>query len=156
MLSRATLKIFNARGLTAVLGILSGTVTGLALTDPALASPATDMTTQRIAAISAGDVTSLTAAYGSPAVLQWVGGPLDGVYSDAAAINATWTKFTRAQGKLKTDIVAMNEAANPQGSTVATDLVLTGAKPLKVHYVTVWRAGKLVDEIWQINPNASY
>lgn len=156
MLSRATRKIFNASGLPVILGTISSIAVSLALIDPALASPATEMTTQRIAAISTGDIASLTAAYGSPAMLQWVGGPLDGVYSDTAAINDTWAKFAKAQGRLKTDIVAMNEAANPQGSTVATDLVLTGAKPLKVHYVTVWRGGKLVDEIWQINPNASY
>jgi len=156
MLSRARQRTFNASGLTAILGILSGPVIGAILVGPAMASPATDMTTQRIAAISTGDVASLTAAYGSPAVLQWVGGPLDGVYSDTAAINATWTKFAKAQGKLKADIVTMSEAANPQGSTVATDMVLTGAKPLKVHYVTVWRGGKLVDEIWQINPGTTY
>ena len=156
MLSRAAQKIFNASGLMTVLGVISGTAIGMAMISPAVASPATDMTTQRIAAISTGDVASLTAAYGSPAVLQWVGGPLDGVYSDTAAINATWMKFAKAQGKLKTDIVTMTEAANPQGSTVATDMVLTGAKPLKVHYVTVWRGGKLVDEIWQINPGSTY
>ncbi|HVJ33424.1 MAG TPA: nuclear transport factor 2 family protein [Terriglobia bacterium] len=127
----------------------------------AAASPATDMMTQRIAAIGAGDVAGLAAAYAPQATLQWVGGPLDGIYGDAGAINTVWSKFAKAQGidgqhKLQTRIVNLSEAGNPQGSTVAADMVLTGAKPLKVHYVTVWRNNKLVDEIWQINPQASY
>ena len=63
MLSRATRKIFNASGLPVILGTISSIAVSLALIDPALASPATEMTTQRIAAISTGDIASLTAAY---------------------------------------------------------------------------------------------
>ncbi|HVJ42432.1 MAG TPA: hypothetical protein VM639_13095 [Dongiaceae bacterium] len=44
-----------------------------------------------------------------------VGGPLDGVYSDAAAINMAWSKFAKAQGidgqhRLETGIVDLSEA----------------------------------------------
>lgn len=151
-------KARRARRLALLVAGFLGAWASTDLAGIAAASPATDMMARRIAA---GDVGSLTAAYGSQATLQWIGGPLDGVYGDAAAINTVWSKFAKAQGldgehKLETRIVNLSEAGNPQGSTVAADMVLTGAKPLKVHYVTVWRNSKLVDEIWQIDPQASY
>lgn len=154
-------KARRARRLALLVAGFLGAWASTDLAGIAAASPATDMMARRIAAIAAGDVGSLTAAYGSQATLQWIGGPLDGVYGDAAAINTVWSKFAKAQGldgehKLETRIVNLSEAGNPQGSTVAADMVLTGAKPLKVHYVTVWRNSKLVDEIWQIDPQASY
>ena len=53
-----------------------------------------------IAAIAAGHVDAITASYGPDAVLEWVGGPLDGRYAAADAIKTTWTKFTKANGPL--------------------------------------------------------
>ncbi len=114
-------------------------------------SPA-DMAKAHIEAIAAGNVDAITAAYGPSAVLEWVGGPLDGRYATPDALKETWTKFTKANGALKADIDHMQEAANPKGATVTADVVFKGKVTVPVRYVLTYRDGKLVDEIWQIDP----
>ncbi|CDW93898.1 MULTISPECIES: nuclear transport factor 2 family protein [unclassified Thiomonas] len=105
-----------------------------------------------IAAIAAGHVDAITASYGPDAVLEWVGGPLDGRYAAADAIKTTWTKFTKANGPLTATIDHLQEAANPNGATVTADVVFQGKAAIPVRYVLTYRDGKLVDEIWQIDP----
>jgi ketosteroid isomerase-like protein len=105
-----------------------------------------------IEAIAAGHVDAIVASYAPNAVLEWVGGPLDGRYATSETIQSTWTKFTKANGPLKADISQLQEAANPKGATVTADVVFHGKAAIPVRYVLTYRDGKLVDEIWQIDP----
>ena len=105
-----------------------------------------------IDAIAAGHVDGITASYGPDALLEWVGGPLDGRYATPDAIKTTWTKFTKANGQLKADISHLQEAANPKGATVTADVVFKGKTAIPVRYVLTYRDGKLVAEIWQVDP----
>lgn len=44
------------------------------------------------------------------------------------------------------------ESANPRGQTVAADVVVTGRAAVKVRYVLVLRDGRVVNEVWQVDP----
>ena len=55
-------------------------------------------------------------------------------------------------GRLKADISHLQEAANPKGATVTADVVFKGKTAIPVRYVLTYRDGKLVAEIWQIDP----
>lgn len=127
-----------------------------ALATPAFASGAVDAAKAHIAAIGAANVTAIDADYTAASTLQWVGGPLDGAYVGTDKIAGVWGKFTKGQGKLATKISRISESANPAGSTVVANVVFTGKAPIKVRYVMTYRAGKLVNEIWQIAPKANY
>jgi ketosteroid isomerase-like protein len=111
-----------------------------------------DAARAHIAAIAEGKVDAITASYAPDAVLEWVGGPLDGRYAAPDAIKSTWTKFTKANGALKADVSHLQEAANPKGATVTADVVFHGKTTIPVRYVLTYRDGKLVAEIWQIDP----
>ncbi|GLK71809.1 nuclear transport factor 2 family protein [Ancylobacter dichloromethanicus] len=122
----------------------------------ALAGPTEDLAKSRIAAIAGGNLATVTAAYGPAATLHWVGGPLDGTYSQPGKIKEVWSKFFAAQGAQKATIATAVEAANPKGGTVTADVTFSGKNAVKVRYVLLYRDGKLVDEIWQVNPAATY
>ncbi|ADH88311.1 conserved hypothetical protein [Ancylobacter novellus DSM 506] len=122
----------------------------------ALAGPAEDLARSRIDAIAGGDLAAVTSAYAPAAMLHWVGGPLDGSYSRPNKIKEVWSKFFAAQGGQKATIAATTEAANPKGGTVTADVTFAGKNTVKVRYVLLYRDGKLVDEIWQVNPAAKY
>lgn len=104
-------------------------------------------------AVAAGDVAAITAPYGEQAVLQWVGGPLDGVYQGPAAIRGVWEKFTKANGALPLEVDSIEVSANPKGATVTANVVFKGKKTIKVRYLLTFRDGQLVSETWQIDPN---
>lgn len=122
----------------------------------ALAGPAEDLARSRIHAIAGGDIAAVTSAYGPAATLHWVGGPLDGTYSQPEKIRDIWSKFFAAQGTQKATVAAAAEAANPKGATVTADVTFAGKNTVKVRYVLLYRDGRLVDEIWQVNPSATY
>lgn len=128
----------------------------LTISTPAFAGPAEELAKARIAAIANGDVAAITAGYASGPTLNWVGGPLDGTYTAVDNIKEVWIKFSAAQGAQKATIANISEAANPKGATVTANVVFAGKNAVKVRYVMVYRDGKLSDEIWQVNPNASY
>ena len=111
-----------------------------------------DAARAHVEAIAAGNVDAITAGYGADALLEWVGGPLDGRYATADAIKTVWTKFAKANAPLKADIARLREAANPDGATVTADVVFRGKAAIPVRYALTYRGGKLVDEIWQIDP----
>lgn len=123
---------------------------------PAFAGPGEDLAKARIAELAKGDVTAVTAAYAPGATLHWIGGPLDGTYAAPDKLKEVWTKFTTAQGEQKATVATITEAANPKGMTVTADVAFVGKNTVKVRYVIVYRDGKLVDEIWQVNPAATY
>ena len=115
-----------------------------------------DLAQARISSIAAGDLRAVASGYAGSATLHWVGGPLDGTYSKPAAIKAIWTKFFHAQGNQAATIASTSEAASPKGSTVTTDVTFAGKSTVKDRYVLVSRDGKVTEEIWQVNPPASY
>ena len=119
---------------------------------PALAGPAGDLARTRIAAIAGGDLATVTGAYAPGAALIWVGGPLDGAYGTPESIRQVWSKFFAAQGPLTATVSGLTEAANPKGATVTADVAFSGKNTVRVQYVLVYRDGRLVDEIWQVNP----
>ena len=132
------------------------TLIAFAYLTPAEAGPASDAAQKRFDAIAEGKVDDVTSAYASGAVLQWVGGPLDGVYSNPAELKEVWAKFTKAQGPLKVTVAELAESANPKGTTVTANVVFTGQNTIKVRYALVYRADKLVNEVWQVDPNLKY
>ncbi len=102
--------------------------------------------------IAEGQVDKIMAAYASDAEFQWVGGPLDGSYKTADAIHGVWTKFAKANAPLTVSVDKISESTNPKGSTVTANVTFSGKNTIKVRYVLTYREGKLVNEVWQIDP----
>lgn len=121
------------------------------LSTAALAGPADDARSH-FQAIAAGDLDKIMAGYGADAVFQWVGGPLDGAYQGAESIRGVWSKFAKANAPLEARIDKLEESANPSGATVTANVTFSGKNTIKVRYVLTYRAGKLVNEVWQIDP----
>jgi len=117
----------------------------------AMASASNDAT-DHINNIAAGKVTSVMQDYANNAVFQWIGGPLDGVYSNHKSIKEVWSKFAKGNAPLTAKIDQITESSNPKGSTVSANVVFNGKKTIKVRYILTYRGGKLVNEIWQIDP----
>ena len=103
-------------------------------------------------AIASGDVEQIMQGYAGNASLQWVGGPLDGAYAGSDKIRETWEKFAKANTPLEVTVARLEESANPKGSTVTANVEFKGKASIKVRYVLVYREGKLVNEVWQIDP----
>lgn len=119
---------------------------------PALAGPKDDANAH-FQAIAAGNVEQVMAGYAGDAVFQWVGGPLDGAYRGSESIHGVWAKFAKANAPLTVKIDQLAESANPKGATVTANVTFTGKSTIKVRYVLTYRDGKLVNEVWQIDPN---
>ncbi|BBP03544.1 hypothetical protein TPL01_10830 [Sulfuriferula plumbiphila] len=131
--------------------ILSATAVSFAITTSALAAPVDDAQAH-FNAIAAGDVAAIMQQYGAQPILEWVGGPLDGTYVGADKVRETWGKFTKGSPNLKASVGKMEESANPKGATVTANVVFQGQNAIKVRYVLTYREGKIVNEIWQIDP----
>ncbi|MCK7498148.1 MAG: hypothetical protein MZW92_51250 [Comamonadaceae bacterium] len=80
----------------------------------AFAGPAADSAQLHFKAIGAGDVEQLARGYASDATLQWVGGPLDGVYRGNADLRALWGKFATAQGSSTCRSATCRRAPTPR------------------------------------------
>jgi ketosteroid isomerase-like protein len=106
-------------------------------------------------AIAAGDLDKIMANYGNDAQFQWVGGPLDGTYKGTEAIRGVWGKFAKANAPLNAKVEQLTESANPKGSTITANVTFSGKNTIKVRYVLTYRDGKLVNEVWQIDPKLS-
>ena len=119
----------------------------------ALAGPAGDNAQAHFRAIAGGQVETLLNHYADNAALEWVGGPLDGHYAGKTALGEVWGKFAKAQGELTFKVSNVQESANPKGATVTANVVFGGKNDIKVRYVLVYRDGKIVGEVWQIDPN---
>ena len=61
--------------------------------------------------------------------------------------------LAKAQGELTFKVSNVQESANPKGATVTANVVFSGKNDIKVRYVLTYRDGKIVNEIWQIDPN---
>lgn len=104
-------------------------------------------------AIARGDVDAVTADYAPNAELHWVGGPLDGDYRGMGSLKQVWGKFAKAQAPLDADVENLQVNGNPAGATVSAEVTFSGANTIPVRYILLYRQGKLVDEVWQIDPN---
>lgn len=118
-----------------------------------LAGPAADSANRHFQAIGAGDIEQLAHSYTRDATLQWVGGPLDGVYSGDARLREVWGRFTAAQGRLDVQVGNLQESVNPKGATVTANVEFKGKAAIKVRYVLTYRDGQIASEVWQIDPN---
>ena len=128
----------------------------LAFSTAALAGP-TDDANAHFKAIAAGNVEQTMLDYADNAVFQWVGGPLNGAYIGNDKIRDVWSKFAKGNAPLELSVSKVEESSNASGSTVTANLELKGKATIKVRYVLVYREGKLVNEVWQIDPKlASY
>jgi ketosteroid isomerase-like protein len=136
-----------------ILPALASALMMTTLADHALAGAASDKAVAHFDAIAKGQVEAIIDAYADNAVLQWVGGPLDGVYSGKTDIAPVWQKFTEAQGQLTVEVSDLRENANPKGATVSANVKFMGAKTVPVRYVLTYRGDLLVNEVWQIDPN---
>jgi len=105
-----------------------------------------------IQSVAAGSVDRIMAGYHHDAVFQWIGGPLDGSYHGTDVIRGVWGKFTKANAPLTAKIEQLAESANNKGSTVTANVTFSGKNTIKVRYVLTYRDGKLVNEVWQIDP----
>lgn len=129
----------------------STTIAALLATGSAGATPADDARTH-FQAIASGDLAVVMRGYADNARFDWVGGALDGSYTSSDSIRGVWEKFTKSQGPLKLSIGQIEESANPKGATVSANVLFEGKAPIKVRYVLILRDGRIVNEIWQIDP----
>lgn len=123
----------------------------LTLSAAAMAAPADDANAH-FKAIGAGNVDQVMQAYGDNAALQWVGGPLNGAYTGNDKIREVWSKFAKGNAPLEVVMAKLEESGNASGSTVTANVQFKGKSTIKVRYVLVYRDGKLVNEVWQIDP----
>lgn len=129
-------------------------ISALLIVSPlAVAGPAAEHAQTHFRAIAGGQVENLLGHYAESATLEWVGGPLDGRYAGKAALGEVWSKFAKAQGELQFKVSDVRENANPKGGTVTANVIFNGKNDIKVRYVLTYRDGKIVNEVWQIDPN---
>lgn len=103
-------------------------------------------------AVASGNVDQIMSEYADAARFDWVGGPLNGTYNGSDQIKGVWSKFTKANGPLQVQVSKLEESVNPSGSTVTANVEFKGKNTIKVRYVLAYRDGKLVNEVWQIDP----
>lgn len=125
----------------------------LLVTGAALAGPASDNAQTHFRAIAGGQIEVLLSQYADNAVLEWVGGPLDGRYTGKTALGEVWGKFAKAQGELSFKVANVQESVNSKGATVTANVVFSGKIDIKIRYVLTYRDGKIVGEVWQVDPN---
>jgi ketosteroid isomerase-like protein len=117
----------------------------------AFAGPSDDAASH-FKAIAAGDVEQIMHGYADNATFQWIGGPLDGAYMGSDKIKEVWSKFAKGNAPLEVTTSKVEESANPKGATVTANVEFKGKNTIKVRYVLVYREGKLINEVWQIDP----
>ena len=127
------------------------TATLLSLSSLVSAAPVDDATAH-FKAIAAGNVDQVMMDYGATPTMQWVGGKLDGAYTGKDKIREVWNKFSKNFAPLEVSISKVEENSNPNGATVSANISFKGKLVSAVCYVLVYRDGKIVDEIYQIDP----
>jgi hypothetical protein len=122
---------------------------------PAFAGPLDEKyAKEHVTAIAAGDIEAVMRTYANDATLDWVGGPLHGIYHGQKAIRAVWQKFAAAnEGKPRTfEANAIEAYTHPQGVSFEQKAIYGGKTPVKVWHVMVYRESELSTEIWQVAP----
>jgi hypothetical protein len=123
----------------------------LSLSTLTLAAPSDDATSH-FKAIAAGNVDQVMMDYAATPNMQWVGGKLDGAYTGKDSIREVWSKFSKNFAPLEVSITKLEESTNPNGATVTANIAFKGKLVSTVRYVLVYREGKIVNEIYQIDP----
>lgn len=113
---------------------------------------ASDDAQSHFEAIAQGDVPAIMSGYAQDARFEWVGGPLDGSYVGADRIREVWTKFAKGNAPLTASVSKLEESGNPAGSTVTANVEFKGKNTIKVRHALTYRSGKIVSEVWQIDP----
>jgi ketosteroid isomerase-like protein len=133
-------------GVSVLLAVLAGT---------AAAGPLEEaMASAHMKAVAGSDVDGVVSQYADDATLYWIGGPLDGIYKGPAQIREVWTKFVKANDNQPRSATfgKLEQSANANGATLIATAEYGGKIPVKTRHVQVYRDGKLVNEIWQIDP----
>lgn len=131
-------------------------LSGLMLAANTVFAGAADDAQAHFKAIADGKVDQVMGAYGDGAVLQWVGGPLNGTYASKDKLMEVWMKFTKNNAPAELSVSKVEESMNPAGATVVANVVFKAKNDIKVRYVLVYRDGKIVNEVWQIDPKLMY
>jgi len=131
-------------------GVLAG-VLFLSLSS-AVYADAREVAQGHFKAIAAGQVDQIMQGYADKAHFEWIGGPLNGTYAGTEKIREVWTKFAKANAPLDVSVKKLKESANAAGETVTANVEFKGKNTIKVRYVLTYREGKLVNEVWQIDP----
>lgn len=105
-------------------------------------------------AVANGDLAGVMADYAPDARVDWVGGPLDGLYAGKEAIQDVWKKFFDANdGKpRKLELGKIESYADVKGASVEAGTSFGGKTPVKVWHLMVYRDGVMSTEIWQVSP----
>ena len=134
-----------------VLGMLVALVGGCAgMGGPAL--PPQGMARYHWEAIARSDVGMTTIQYGPNAVLEWVGGPLQGRYAGPTAIAEVWTKFFIAQGSMELEVSNVQEKQEAGRQTVTARTIFKGRRAVPVDYTLTFEGNQIVAEAWRVSP----
>ncbi|HCA26782.1 MAG TPA: hypothetical protein DEP05_03940 [Betaproteobacteria bacterium] len=102
--------------------------------------------------IAAGNAGQIMRSYAPKARFQRIGGPLDGAYAGKAAIRRVGSTFAKANTPLKVHTAKLKTRANPKGAAVTAHVIFQGKSAIKVRYGLPYRGGRIVDEVWQVEP----
>jgi len=107
---------------------------------------------ERLETIAAGGTDALMRDYDSAAAMQWVGGKFNGTYRGAGELRKLWVDFHAFQGPMKLTIGPVVSHGDPNGVTVLAQARYIGKLDVRVQHAFVLRDGKVVMEVWQIDP----
>jgi ketosteroid isomerase-like protein len=110
---------------------------------------------ERLEAIAAGSTDALMRDYDDAAQMQWIGGKFNGAYRGAGELRKLWGDFQAFQGPMKMTMGEVVSHGNPNGVTVLAKARYVGKLDVRVQHVFVLRDGRIMMEIWQIDPSIS-
>ncbi|MEN9783820.1 MAG: putative exported protein [Pseudomonadota bacterium] len=108
---------------------------------------------KHLAAIANGQLDAVQATYAPDALLDWVGGNLEGRYSGAEAIGKLWRTFHQRRQPMQITVDSIESHANDKGATVIASVIYKSTNATtKVRQIITLRDGRIHTEIWQIAP----
>lgn len=108
---------------------------------------------KHLTAIATGQLDAVQANYAPEALLDWVGGNLDGRYSGAESIGKLWRNFHQRRQPLQITVDSIESHANDKGATVIASVIYKSTDATtKVRQIVTLRDGRIHSEIWQIAP----
>jgi len=108
---------------------------------------------KHLAAIAGGQLDAVQAAYAPDALVDWVGGNLEGRYSGNEAIGKLWRTFHERRKPLQITVDTIESHANDKGATVIASVIYKSTDAVtKVRQIITLRDGRIHTEIWQIAP----
>jgi hypothetical protein len=108
---------------------------------------------KHLAAIANGQLDAVQGNYAPQALLDWVGGNLEGRYSGAEAIGKLWRTFHERRQPMQITVDSIESHANDKGATVIASVIYKSTDATtKVRQIITLRDGRIHTEIWQIAP----